>query len=149
MGTPTAERPPRGLDANWLGVWRHALKTLQEQGSWAWEQAPLLAEYVYALREAEKARESLPALARELGVWLRDHPGDQTPVAWTTVGKIASGAPVQWDRHVKRAMALADQLALSDRGRRAAGQGAGEPEPEPDDLDLLDELAPRREARGA
>jgi hypothetical protein len=35
MGTPTAERPPRGLDANWLGVWRHALKTLQKQGSWA------------------------------------------------------------------------------------------------------------------
>ncbi len=56
MGTPVAETPPQGLDAYWLGVWRHALKVMQEQGSWRWEQRPLLDEYVFALIAAHEAR---------------------------------------------------------------------------------------------
>lgn len=53
---PTAERPPQGLDADWLGVWRHALKVLKEQGTWSWELRPLLDEYVFALMESDHAR---------------------------------------------------------------------------------------------
>lgn len=62
MGLATAETPPQGLDAYWLGVWRHALKTLKEQKSWAWEQKPLLDEYVFALIEADRARRHHEAL---------------------------------------------------------------------------------------
>jgi hypothetical protein len=35
----------------------------------------------------------------------------------------AVGDGREWDRCVRRAQALADQLALSERGRRAAGVG--------------------------
>lgn len=56
MPIPTAEQPPSHLDAYWLGVWRCALKVLKEQGTWAWEQRPLLDEYVDALVAARDAR---------------------------------------------------------------------------------------------
>ena len=116
-GTPTAETPPEGLDAHFLGVWRHALKVLKEQGTWAWELSPLLTEYVWALERADWARRNDEA--------------------------------AQWDRNVKRAAALADQLVLTPRGRKAAGLGEGEDDG--DDpfgaLDAHDELAKRREAR--
>lgn len=56
MPVPVAETPPHGLDAYWLGCWRHALKVLKAQGSWAWEQKPLLDEYVFALIAAQNAR---------------------------------------------------------------------------------------------
>src|SRR4051812_31340817 len=110
MATPTAERPPKGLSAYWLGVWRHALKTLQVQGTWAWEQRPLLDEYVYALMEAERCRVGfgwLDALERYAG------DADELPeVAWVTLRQIAGAIPGQWDRHTKRAAGLADQLIL-------------------------------------
>jgi hypothetical protein len=135
---PVAERPPRGLDARWLGVWRHALKCLREQGSWRWEQAPLLAEYVYALRAADDAREGF--------AWL-DRVGElaEEPVDFQALAKVASGLPNVWDRHVRRAQALADQLALSERGRRAAGVGVERGEAPADpfaDLDAVGETAP-------
>ena len=114
MATPTAEQPPEGLDAYWLGVWRHALKTLKDQGSWAWEQRPLVDEYVFALIEAQSARE----MAEE----------------------------TRWDRAAKRAMALADQLALTPRGRKAAGIGDSDEEPPADPFAEVDELAKRRAA---
>jgi hypothetical protein len=129
--TATAERPPCGLDARWLGVWRHAIRTLKEQGTWKWEQQPLLAEYVYALRAADDAREDFQALLR-----------------------IASGLPNVWDKHVRRASMLADQLALTDRGRKAIGILAAEEEPAESPFAGLDEAPPdeigaRRRARGA
>lgn len=117
-GTPTAELPPEGLDAHFLGVWRCALKVLKEQGTWAWEQAPLLAEYVHALERADWARRN-----------------DES---------------AQWDRNVKRAAALADQLALTPRGRKAIGLFEGDDDGDEDPfgaLDAHDELAKRREAR--
>lgn len=137
MPIPTAERPPEGLDAYWLGVWRHALKTLRDQGSWAWEQKPLLDEYVFALigaRDARKGFKWLDALER----YAED--ADELPqIAWSTLGKIAGGLPTQWDRHTKRAMALADQLALTDRGRKAAGIGDEDEDEAPKStLDALD-----------
>lgn len=51
-----------------------------------------------------------------------------------------------YDRHVKRAMALADQLALTPRGRKAAGVGEPAGKAPADSFDGLDELAARRGA---
>jgi hypothetical protein len=143
-GKPVAERPPEGLDAHFLGVWRHALKTLQAQGTWKWEQAPLLAEYVYALKAAQDARVGFGWLERL----------EEGATEWLDVKaleRIAAGLPNQWDRHVKRAAALADQLALTDRGRKAVGIGGNEEDDAPADpfaaLDGRDELAKRRRAR--
>jgi len=138
MAVPTAERPPKGLDAHHLGIWRHALKTLQAQESWAWELAPLLAEYVYALMAARDAREGFAWLER-----LADRASED--VDFVMLAKIAGGLPVAWDRHAKRASALADQLALTPRGRKAVGIGEQSDQPA-DPFSALDELARRREA---
>lgn len=63
------------------------------------------------------------------------------------------GEAVQWDRHAKRAAGLADQLALTPRGRKAVGVGDQGDTTEAADpfaaLDAGDELSKRREARGA
>lgn len=138
-GTPTAERPPQGLSAHWLGVWRHAIKTLKAQKSWAWEQAPLLAEYVYALREADTARalaECDPYHRTEQGL-LHVHPGF-----------------TQADRAVKRAEGLAKTLKLTPEEQaklRKAQPEVIEPKANTpaDEMAALDELAPRRSARAS
>lgn len=143
---PTAERPPEGLNAYWLGVWRHALKQLQDQGSWAWEQKPLLDEYVYALKAAEDARKGFKWLDA-LEVYA-ENADDLPEIAWSTLRGIASGLPNVWDRHAKRAMALADQLALTDRGRKAADIHDGDEAEEPSGLDALDNVTPIRGRAG-
>ena len=85
---------------------------------------------MFALRGAEDARSGFKWLDA-LEEYAEN--ADELPeIAWTTLGKIASGLPVQWDRHAKRAMALADQLGLTDRGRKAAGIG-GQNSDEPED----------------
>jgi hypothetical protein len=148
MGTsvPTAERPPQGLDAYWLGVWRHALKQLRAQGSWAWEQKPLLDEYVFALKGAEDARKGFKWLdALEVYAEAAE---DLPEIAWSTLARIAGGLPAQWDRHTKRAMALADQLALTDRGRKAADIHADEDDEPVSALDALDNVTPIRGRAG-
>lgn len=122
MPLPAAETPPQGLDAEWLGVWRHALKVMKEQGTWAWELKPLLDEYVFALIRARDLRDE--------------------------------GEDAKWDRCTKRAASLADQLALTPRGRKAIGlvdqadEGPDEVDPF-DQLDAEDELEKRRRARSA
>jgi len=148
LGVPTAERPPNGLDAYWLGVWRHALHVLKEQNSWAWEQKPLLDEYVFALRAAEATRDGFRWL-EALEEYVED--ADDVPeIAWATLREIAGSLPTQWDRHTKRAAALADQLLLTPRGRKAAGhvdQHEDEPVSPFDALDAADELAQKRQDR--
>jgi hypothetical protein len=146
-GKPTAEKPPAGLNAYWLGVWRHALKILKDQGTWAWEQKPLLDEYVFALRGAEDARVGFK--------WL-DHLEEsvaQNEIDFIALRTIATGLPNQWDKHTKRAAALADQLALTPRGRKAVGVGEGDDTGKPEDpfgrLDEGDELASRRAKKPA
>lgn len=142
-GTPTAERPPRGLDANWLGVWRHALKTMKAQQTWTWEQAPLLAEYVYALREAEDERDnarSQPYRETDQGL-MHPHPGFSIS-----------------DRAVKRANALAKTLRLTHeeqeklRKSRAGKDESQRKDKTPEQIAAeefaeLDELAERRRTR--
>jgi hypothetical protein len=137
MPIPRAEQPPQGLNAYWLDVWRHALKQLKAQGSWAWEQRPLLDEYVFALKGAEDARKGFKWLDA-LEVYA-DSVEDLPKIAWSTLDRIASGLPTQWDRHTKRAAALADQLALTPRGRKAAGLGDSDDTEQPQSkLEALD-----------
>jgi hypothetical protein len=137
---PTAERPPSGLDSYWTHVWQHALKVLKEQGTWAWELKPLLDEYVFALKGAADARDGF--------AWL-DHLEESVAseeIDWIVLRQIASGLPVQWDRHTKRAASLADALVLTPAARKRHGisnDDAAQPK-----LSAIDELAARR-ARGA
>lgn len=56
------------------------------------------------------------------------------------------GRGADHDRHAKRAAALADQLALSPRGRRAVGLGGKDEEPDAFARFEGDELAKRRGA---
>lgn len=138
---PTAERKPPGLGLYWSHVWERALKAMKDQGSWAWEQRPLLDEYVHALMAAEATRGGF--------AWL-DHlqeVGSLDEVDMQLLRQIAGGLPTQWDRHVKRAARLADQLALTPRGRKAAGIGNSDKESEVDPFAAFaDELAQRRRA---
>lgn len=116
------------------------MDTLKEQGTWAWEQKPLLDEYVFALKGAEDAREGfrwLDALES-----YADDADDLPEITWAVLQRLAGNLPTQWDRHAKRAAALADQLALTPRGRKAVGVGY-------EDIDApavsaIDELAARR-----
>lgn len=145
---PTAERPPSGLNSYWNHVWNRALDVMKDQGSWAWELKPLLDEYVYALRAAEATRDGFAWLAA-LERYAED--ADDLPeIAWTTLGQIAGGLPTQWDRHTKRASALADQLALTPRGRKAVRVGDSDDKPS-DPFSALDagrdELSSRRANR--
>jgi hypothetical protein len=136
---PSHERPP-GIKMPWLQVWRNTLAELKEIGIWAPHLRPLLDEYVWALKGAEDARNGF--------AWL-DHLTETVAseeIDWIALQKIAGGLPTAWDRHAKRAAALADQLCLSPRGAKAAGIGRGteEEEQEIDGFADLDELAPRR-----
>lgn len=152
MAIPSVERPPPKLTSHWLAVWRCALKTMQEQGTWEPELRPLLDEYVYALRAAESARNGLTWLDA-LEVYAEEHAELLPDIAWSVLDRIATGLPTQWDRHAKRAAALADQLALTPRGRKAAGIGreahAEKPVDPFDALDAEDELAKRRRSNSA
>jgi hypothetical protein len=143
---PTFERPPSGLDSYWTHVWEHALRLSKEQGTWGAEIKPLLDEYVFALRAAQATRDGFAWLAA-LERYAEDAE-DLPEIAWTTLGQIAGGLPTQWDRHAKRAAALADQLALTARGRKAIGLASDDEDRPPEDpFSEVDELAPRREAR--
>lgn len=150
MGSrPTAERPPSGLNSYWTHTWDRALKVLQDDGTWAWELKPLLDEYVYALRAAEATRDGFAWLAA-LERYAEDAE-DLPEIAWSVLGKIADGLPAQWDRHTKRAAALADQLALTPRGRKAAGVGDKDDDKPKSKLDSLDggNVTPIRKTRSA
>lgn len=94
------------------------MTVLKDQGTWCWEQKPLLDEYVFALRAAEATRDGfgwLEALERHV-----DN-AEAPEIAWDVLKQVAAGLPTQWDRHTKRAMALADQLVLTPRSRKAHG----------------------------
>src|SRR4051812_32384943 len=148
MAVPTVERPPAGLDAYWLGAWRAALKGLKDQGTWGPETKPLLDEYIYALRAAQATRDGFDWL-EALETYAKDATG-LPDIAWSVLGQIAGGLPAQWDRHAKRAAALADQLALTARGRKAIGLASDDEDRPPEDpFAQVDELADRREARAS
>ncbi len=141
MVLPSVERPP-SLPAPWLDVWRGALKAMKDHGTWAPAMRPLLDEYVFALRAASDVREGFG--------WL-DHLEESVAseeIDWLVLRQIATGLPMVWDRHAKRASALADQLGLTPKGRKAGGLGGkadkDKPELKRDSFEALDELAPRR-----
>jgi hypothetical protein len=118
---------------------------LKAQGSWSWELKPLLDEYVFALRAAEATRDGfawLDALER-----YADSGAEMPDIAWKVLGEIAGSLPTQWDRHAKRAATLADQLALTPRGRKAVGLGFSDDQQASDPLSELDEIAVKRAVR--
>ena len=105
------------------------MKVLKEQNTWAWEQRPLLDEYVFALREAFTARtlaEEDPYHETDKGL-LHPHPGF-----------------AQADRAARRALVLADALLLTPAGQKriagAVDEGGGKGQ------SIIDELAARRSA---
>jgi hypothetical protein len=110
---------------------------LKDQDTWAWEQKPLLDEYVFALRAAEDARQGF--------AWL-DHLEESVAseeIDWIVLRQIAGALPTQWDRHTKRAAALADVLILTPAARKRHGIIGGDEESE-DAFAEFDELAARR-----
>ena len=120
------------------------MNTLKEQGTWAWELKPLLDEYVFALRAAEATREGFAWL--EALEQYAENADDLPEIAWSVLREIAGSLPTQWDRHTKRAAVLADQLALTPRGRKAVGVGDSGDSESSDPLAEFDELAARRPA---
>lgn len=144
MPLPAAETPPQGLSAHWLGVWRHCIKVAKRQKTWTWEQAPLLVEYIEALREADTARSQAkddPWHETEQGL-IHPHPGFAIA-----------------DRSAKRAQSLAKTLCLMPAEQEALRKSRAklpEPDPKPKSQEerdaeafegLDDELAERRKAR--
>src|SRR5690348_16205976 len=99
---PAHERPP-AIKMPWLQVWRNALAELKSTGVWAPHIRPLLDEYVLALKGAADAREGFDWLDHLERCVAREE------IDWITLGRIAGGLPTAWDRHTKRAAALADQ----------------------------------------
>lgn len=142
---PTAERPPKGLSAEWCHVWDHAVQVLKDQGTWAWELSPLLGEYVLALRAAEASRQGF-AWLDALEEYADANAGDMPQIAWSVLREIAGSLPTQWDRHAKRAAALADQLALTPRGRKAIGLVTDDDEAPADPFTELDQARPELRA---
>lgn len=147
---PTAERAPAGLNAYWLGAWRRALKSLKDQDTWALEQKPLLDEYIFALRAAEDARKGFKWLD-VLEEYADANAADMPAISWTALRQIAGSLPTVWDKHSKRAAALADQLALTPRGRKAINLGSNEDEEPDDPFGFLqgDEVAERRKRKAS
>jgi hypothetical protein len=140
---PTAERPPSGLNSYWTHVWNHALNVLQEQGTWAWELKPLLDEYVFALRGAQDARKGF-AWLDALSEYANRNADEVPEIAWESLRQIAGALPMQWDRHTKRAAALADALILTPAARKRHGIGN---DPQAPEVSVVDQLAQRRAGR--
>jgi hypothetical protein len=69
-------------------------------------------------------------------------------IAWTVLRQIATGLPAMWDKHAKRASVLADQLALTPRGRKPLKlKAGGDGDQEEDPFTSLDELEQKRQAK--
>ncbi len=159
MGVPTVEKAP-GIKEPWLGIWRYALKAMQEGGTWSPPMRPLLDDYVEALRVARehrrlaettvqvifhKARDGKDAWEEELPPGIRRnresdldslHPG------------FASA-----DREMKRAILLAGELGLTPKAQKALAEKAEEGHDEDPAFAAADRLArghaPRRRSRVA
>lgn len=118
------------------------MRVLKEQGTWAWEQKPLLDEYIYALRAAEATRQGF-AWLEALEEYVRQV--DEVPeIAWVVLREVAGGLPTQWDRHTKRAALLANLLVLTPEAQRRHGLRSTD-DGEFDPFAEVDELAERRE----
>lgn len=106
-------------------------------------------DHVHVWDHAIKTLKALELWSWELSPLLREYVRALQRADWAH----RNDEPTEWDRHAKRAAALADQLALTPRGRKAVGVGDKDDEPEAADpfaaLDQGDELAKRRTARGA
>ena len=147
MGVPSIEKCPKGLGPQWSAIWRLTRDELKDAGTFTASMRPLLDEFVFALKAAEEARvgfkwlDSLEQYAEE---------AEELPeIAWTVLRQIATGLPVVWDKHAKRASALADLLGLSPKAARALGKNVEGPDAnkDADPFAGLDELDKKRRGR--
>lgn len=125
---------------------------LKEQGSWAWEQKPLLDEYVFALRAADQARLGFKWLDA-LEAYADSDAAELELPDWRALAQVVGSLPAMWDRHSKRASALADQLLLTPTARKKAGVkvdgGKDDEKPQDPFAGLDDEVGAKRKARKA
>lgn len=122
MGVPSIEKCPDGLGPRWNATWRLTRDELKDAGTFSASMRPLLDEFVFALKAAEDARlgfDWLDSLER-----YAEDSEDLPEIAWTVLRQIATGLPVVWDKHAKRASALADLLGLSPKAAKALGKKA-------------------------
>lgn len=132
---PTVERPPEGLDATWLGVWRGLIVEAKAAGTWSPALWPHAVEYVHALRLAREHRllaEAEPVETNRESGLTHMHAG-------------FADARAQG----KRATELADLLGLTPRARKALALKAEEKPEEPDAFNQADELAGPRARRAS
>jgi hypothetical protein len=79
---------------------------------------------------------------------VRDENADDLPeISWTVLRQIAGGMPSQWDRHTKRAAALADALLLTPTSRRL--NRVGKDDDDKPALSIVDQLAAKRAERAS
>lgn len=88
---------------------------------------------------------------KESGVW---RPAlrpllDEYVYALRAAAEMREESAAQWDRHARRASALADQLCLSPRGRKAAELMEDDDDSQSKPLANLDELTAKRQARAS
>lgn len=151
MGVPSIEKCPSGLDPKWSATWRLTRDELKEAGTFSASMRPLLDEFVYALKAAEEARVGFKWLD-SLERYAEDASEDDLPaIAWTVLERIATGLPNVWDKHAKRASALADQLGLSPKAQRSLGkklEGGKDGKQDADPFSGLDdEVGAKRKAK--
>lgn len=150
MGVPHIEKCPKGLGASWSATWRLTRDELKEAGTFSASMRPLLDEFVFALKAAEEARVGFRWLD-SLEDYAERDPNDNLPeIAWTVLRQIATGLPTVWDKHAKRASALADQLGLSPKAQRALGkklEGGKDGKQDDPFAALDDEVGAKRKAK--
>jgi hypothetical protein len=151
MGVPSIEKCPSGLDPKWSATWRLTRDELKEAGTFSASMRPLLDEFVFALKAAEEARIGFRWLDSLEQYAEASDPDDLPEIAWTVLRQIATGLPVVWDKHAKRASALADQLGLSPKAQRALGrklEGGKDGEQDTNPFSGLDdEVSAKRKAK--
>lgn len=133
MGVPTIEKAP-GIREPWLGMWRYALRDMQETGLWAPVLRPLLDEMIECRRLQREALDTAEAdpvqYNRESGL---SHYHDGFRLAL---------------QYGKRAQEIAAELGLTPKAKKALALKAEEPPKENDAWAQADELAQRRAAKG-
>jgi phage terminase small subunit len=154
---PNIEKPP-GIKEPYLGMWRLALADLKDSGLWRGTVRPLLCEYIDCYRLAHEHRAIAETAVQTIHHRANKAAGEE---AWdevlpagvrrSTESNLDSLHPgfASADREMKRAIALANELGLTPKARKALAVEAAEAPSEPSVIGRLDELAQARRRRSA
>lgn len=152
MGVASIEKCPAGLDPKWSATWRLTRDELKEAGTFSASMRPLLDEFVFALKGAEDARIGFGWLDA-LEIYASENESEMEIPDWRALAQISGSLPTQWDKHAKRASALADQLGLSPKAQRSLGkklEGGKDGKQDTDPFSGLDdEVSAKRQAKAA